>query len=970
MVKEWMVVALCSALTLTAGADALAQGRQTGTLRGSAEDSVGLILPGVRVTARSEALQGPRSTTTGITGNYEIRGLPPGPYTVSFELTGFADAEETATVSLGGTSEVSVSMQPAIEEALLVVAVVPAPLASTETSANITADQVNALPLGRDIFRIAELAPGLTDNTPTDGQLTISGAFGYDNVFLIDGVDINDNIFGTAHDLFIEDSIEETQVLTSGISAEYGRFSGGVVNAITKSGGNTFSGSFRANLYKPSWTARTPFERQNNQDRTGDLADNTTYETTVGGPIVMDRLWFFYANRAERVADDQTFNETGIGYERTTKNDRNLIKFTGTIAPGHTLHGTFTRNSTAQERPSFGFSIDPATVIDRTLPNDLWVATYRGAATNNLFTEFQVSQKRLGFRNNGGSLLDIHDSPFITLTQQLAHFNAPYFDATDPQDRDNRQVTGSATYYLDTASIGTHSVKGGFERFRSTLRGGNSQSSTGFVFDADYAVGTDGAPLLDGNGRLVPVFEPFATLIEDWRPIRGATLNIDTLSFYVNDSWQLGNHLSFNLGLRSEKIDSDATGNIGGLSTSTVVPRLAAAVDPIGDGQYTVQATYGHYAGRYSEAQFNQNTSVARPDLLLGVYTGPAGEGRDFAPGFDPDNYVTVFGLFPNQNVFFDEDLSSPLTKEFTLSAGAALGNRGHTRATYIHRTTSDVVEDFFSLSGGATTIVAEGQEFGTFENQIFRNTDQLRRNYDAMLFQGQYRVTGNFVLDGSWTVQINNEGNFEGEAPNGPAIASPAFDYPEITPEARYYPTGRLAGFQRHKGRFWGIYNLDIGGKSTVDIAGIWRYDSGQVYSLTATRQGLSEIQAALLSSLGYASGPDPRTLYFSAGRGSEQFDGYGLFDLSLHYSIPVWQSLRPWVKAEIFNLFNNDQQIFWDTAVTPDPNSPLDELGLPTGYVEGPRFGQATSSDAYPQWSPGRDGLRTIRFAVGFRF
>ena len=85
------------------------------------------------------------------------------------------------------------------------------------------------------------------------------------------------------------------------------------------------------------------------------------------------------------------------GTSETTQNDRNIIKLTGTLAPGHTLHGTYSRNSTAQQRPSFGFSIDPATVINRTVPNDLWVATYRGAASNHLFTEFQMSQKRHGF---------------------------------------------------------------------------------------------------------------------------------------------------------------------------------------------------------------------------------------------------------------------------------------------------------------------------------------------------------------------------------------------------------------------------------------------------------------------------------------------------------------------------------------------------------------------------------------------
>src|SRR5690606_11786470 len=112
----------------------------------------------------------------------------------------------------------------------------------------------------RTLSGIAEISPGLTSNTPNASQVSINGAFAFDNVFMINGVDVNDNLFGSPQNLFIEDAIEETQTLTSGISAEYGRFSGGVINAITKSGSNTFSGSFRDELTNPSWSTETPFE--------------------------------------------------------------------------------------------------------------------------------------------------------------------------------------------------------------------------------------------------------------------------------------------------------------------------------------------------------------------------------------------------------------------------------------------------------------------------------------------------------------------------------------------------------------------------------------------------------------------------------------------------------------------------------------------------------------------------------------
>jgi outer membrane receptor for ferrienterochelin and colicin len=92
--------------------------------------------------------------------------------------------------------------------------------------------------------------------------VTISGGFAYDNIFLIDGVDANDNLFGTSAAVFIEAAIADTQVLTSGISAEYGRFSGGVINVVTKSGGNQFDGSLRADL-----TNRTGVRRPRSRRR-------------------------------------------------------------------------------------------------------------------------------------------------------------------------------------------------------------------------------------------------------------------------------------------------------------------------------------------------------------------------------------------------------------------------------------------------------------------------------------------------------------------------------------------------------------------------------------------------------------------------------------------------------------------------------------------------------------------------------
>ena len=160
-------LALSAALLVALQVAALAQGRQTGTVRGSVVDAQGLVMPGVAVTVRSPALQGARTVVTDINGNYQILALPPGEYDVVFELSGFASVNETATVSLGGDVGVNAAMAPAgVTEVVQVVGVVPTPIETTVASSNITADEVNALPTSRTPFAIAELQPGLTDNTP------------------------------------------------------------------------------------------------------------------------------------------------------------------------------------------------------------------------------------------------------------------------------------------------------------------------------------------------------------------------------------------------------------------------------------------------------------------------------------------------------------------------------------------------------------------------------------------------------------------------------------------------------------------------------------------------------------------------------------------------------------------------------------------------------------------------------------
>ena len=971
---HWLRLGLLVLATIiAAGHPAAAQGLQTGVITGTISSSDGLTLPGATVTVASPALQGTRSAVTDLNGNYVIRGLPPGDYTATIQMSGMTTRAERVVVALGRTTTFDTTMMLAgVSESVQVAADASPIVSNPVVGANYRKAEVDALPVGRTPQFVAELAPNLTDNTPNTGQLQIAGGFAFDNVFLMDGVDINDNIFANAHNLFIEDAIDETQVLTAGISAEYGRFSGGVVNIVTKRGGNDLSGSYRLTLSNPSWTSETPFETTPRRESV-----QGTHEGTLGGPILRDRLWYFLSGRSENVDVPYNLVETRIPGSQRNDDKRVDGKVTWTVARNHTFQGSFLNNETRQagNRGISSQAIDPSVLVTRETPQKIGVLNWNGVLSPRVFATAQYSRKYFGFRNAGGTSANLRDSPMRSRGEGLPSgrlFNAPYFDATDPEDRNNEQLTGSVSYFLTTRRAGSHDVKAGWERFNSSDTGGNSQTSTGYVYWTPYLT-SDGAPVFGSNGRVVPVFDPETTLVYNWIATRGARIDITTNSFYAHDRWAAGKNLTLDLGARYERVRTEATGGIVGADTDTWVPRLAATYDLRGDGRVVLQATYAHYAGKYSEAQFVNNTDVANPSLVIYPYTGPAGQGLDFAPAFDLSNLgEPIFGNFPTANVRFADGLHSPVNKEFTVSAGAEIGKRGYAKATYVQRRLTGVLEDFIDLASGQTEVVQGGVNYGSYDIAAWRNApDSIFRDYRALVLQGRQRFGTRFLVDASYTAQLRNHGNYEGEAPNQPGVPSLAFDYPEVFNPQRNFPEGRLSGFQRHKIRVLSSYTQALGPLGAADIGFIWRYNSGVPFSDVTGNADLSEYQLEHAEALGYANQPGGggQDIYYGP-RGNNLFPGFGLADLSVNYAVPVWRTLRPYVRFEVLNLFNNQKQIGFDTTLEPNWDGPLDALGIPTTFTKGPRYGQATAETDYPAWRSGLTGGRTYLVGLGLRF
>jgi hypothetical protein len=963
--QSLLLVVVCLALLSFTGSMALGQGVQTGTLTGTVKLPDGSGLPGVNVTVSSPAQQGPRTVVTGSAGEYLFKFLPPGDYKIDFEISGMKTVTRYASLAVGGSAVADATMAPSATAEVTVLGAAEEVDKTTVHSSTYEQAEINQLPIGRRIDQVVTLAPNVSDQTP-NGGVQVSGALSYDNVWLVDGVDINDNLFGTStNSLVIEEAVQETKILTSSVSAEYGRFSGGVINAVTKTGGNDFHGSARIDLTNNDWQALTPYEEQNGI--THPNKTNEVYSGTLGGKFITDRLWFFGAGRYFKTSNQDTFDITNETFDATDEEPRYEAKLTANLFQNHTLQGTYTHSKETLVQKPLGFSIESSTLVEPTYPSDLIVGTYNGVLTPNLFASLQYSRKKFEFQGYGGTGKDVQlDSPRICFFLPLCQFGQPYFDATDPEDRDNNQWAGSLSYFLGTKSIGSHDIKGGFEVFKSISRGGNSQSSTDFTFYNDYKTDANGNPVFDANHQLIPIWQTGGDLNIHWFSTRGAEADIQTSSFYLNDIWRFG-QVTANLGLRYEKVKGHGPEGTVTADSDSIVPRISVAYDLLNDGRYTVTGSYAEYSGGYNPIAFNQITNVGNPSYVYYFYLGPPGEGYNFAPGYDLNNYVLAGGAFPTRNVSLQDGLHSPRTREWSGSIGGQILQNTYAAVTYLHRDYRDFIIPVITIETGSTSIPE--LDGAVLDNKVYSNTNLIKRTYQSISMQSRSNFMRNFWLQIAYTYTIRNDGNSEEEAVNQPFSPANIGSFPELQAPDRNFPFGRLNTYQKHKLRVFPNYTLcTLLGNFNFGM--IYNYDSGLAYSLFAPNQPFSDIQLA--RDPGYAVLPTTQDIYFGK-RGTGTFPGQSRFDLAFSYDINVWKTVAPWIQLRVINLLNTSYRTGFNTTVTPcsDPSqpgcngaAPVDANGLPTTFTTvGTPFGTATSNTQFQQ-------SRTFSINAGVRF
>jgi len=821
--KKFKTILMTLLALVIAGSSLLVAQQTTAKIIGTVQLGDGALLPGVKVEASSPSLVGKASTVSDENGAYRLLGLTPGTYRLVFSLEGFQTVvRENLAIQLEQTLTLKITMQTGtIDNAITVTGQVPLiDVKSTAKGMTLTKEVFNVLPKGRDFTSMLVTIPGVNFEPlqGPNGGYSVDGASGAENTFYTDGMEVTDIRGGEQSQRVAFDFIEELQVKASGYQAEFGGSMGGVINVVTRAGGNELHGDVMAYY---SGSALSGSERRTLRLNPTDtsIAEYITYpkdgETRIdggfglGGYLIKDKAWYFLSFLPQYQKNTRTLNflwpegqEGTFGREQTwwsmqakltaqpTKNLRlslsgfsNFRKEKGELPP---LDGS---GSADAPWDRFGYdwpNWNVSASADYTVGNNLLISLRGGyfsqSQTNGLSPDGPIYLNRrsipaaydipadLWRPANWSNWINTVNNPIGTTNG----CNMKYIEYT----RANFSL--DVNYFLNL--LGEHSWKAGVQY-------GYVSDNIDAMWDQPYVrlnYGRSYQYLDPATGEVVTdrgtygyyeVRAPFGDLVNNAKSIRWA--------LFLQDSWTIANRLTLNFGVRaeSEKVPAFADSSFYpefqgqvplnfGLGDK-IAPRFGFIYDIFGDSTLKVFGSYGI---------FYDVMKLAMPE---GSYGGELWLSSYYKLDTLAWDTIGVNWVFPGEQMgpvlnwrypcvnATDPDIKPMSQSEISFGVEKKLAENLAVSARFVNKHLIRVIEDigWYNLEGGEEYVIGNPgygltrypSEGGNW-NPTWPECPKAKRDYTALNLSLEKRFSNNWMggFSYTWSTLKGNYGGLD----------------------------------------------------------------------------------------------------------------------------------------------------------------------------------------------------------------
>jgi Carboxypeptidase regulatory-like domain/TonB-dependent Receptor Plug Domain len=889
------------------------------SLRGKVADEQGGVLPGATVTARQIETNATKTSLTEGLGQYFLPNLPAGTYEVTVELAGFSTGKRPDVVlRVGQAADMDFILKVgSVQENVTVAG--QAALVETQhvLGTFIDTKSVENLPtVNRNFADLAALAPGVSSTGGSSMGFSAAGQHQYQNNVFVDGATNAMQFYGTQSESFPQDWIQEFQVMTNGFSAEFGNASGAVLNVITRSGTNNLQGrgygffqnaKFNSPPYAGRFTNGAPVFLDTtpifNQRRLG---------AYLGGPIVANKVFFFGGlesldNKATTsLSISEYWRNQGYASIIPTSNVRRpfIIKGDWNISSTNRLSvrhdRTIQKDTNCSGQGGDGCNSSPNWTLEKraTFDGPLWsiLGNWTSTLSNRAFNEMRVHygvNKLIITSNIAGKYGDalINDIPHRGLYSEKNYPGAAF----------GSSVTGGLEgetnlYFTDNFTLikGNHQFKLGGQVARVTMYmdiDGSQKARWGFTSDRVFNI-NDPASYPTTLSLAIGTAKDFEG---HWNG-----------GLFAQDTWQVRNNLTLNLGIRYDVDNSILTGDqfvdpynerfvaaFGGAAPlnhiqrdlNNVAPRLGLVWLPTASRRTTVRGSGGVF---YDQSHFNYNDVYINQTLLaVRRYSFNSNDSttNPFYNPADPTGSATKLRAFLAQNFpewpdfsqlgpggqfvsGMAEDFRIPYTIQLTGGMTHEIASRFFVQADYVHSRGKDaVLSRNVNVQKVNGSFVIIDPRFGGFT--LFQNLGYI--NYDALQTRAEYK--GSKLRGGVSYTLAKTFSNTLATGVGGGAATNPL----DLSIDE-----GPANEDRRHNLVFDGSYVLPF----DFQLAGIFKYASPLPWSVTSATVVFAR--------------PEPR--------GSRRGDNYWIANLRVGKAFKLGGRVTATGFWEVFNLFDTD--------------------------------------------------------------